>query len=59
MKLDLNCDMGEHYSAWRVGDDEAILAHTLCIHGDEPNAVAFAREIRAALERLGVTVTAV
>ena len=26
MKLDLNCDMGEHYGAWRTGDDEAILA---------------------------------
>jgi UPF0271 protein len=27
MKLDLNCDMGEHYGAWRMGDDAAILAH--------------------------------
>jgi UPF0271 protein len=36
-----------------------VEADTLCIHGDEPNAVAFAREIRAALQRLGVSVTAV
>jgi UPF0271 protein len=27
MKLDLNCDMGERYGAWRMGDDEALLAH--------------------------------
>jgi UPF0271 protein len=33
-----------------------VEADTLCIHGDEPSAVAFAREIRAVLERLGVSV---
>jgi 5-oxoprolinase (ATP-hydrolysing) subunit A len=25
--LDLNCDMGESFGAWRMGDDEAVLAH--------------------------------
>jgi UPF0271 protein len=25
--LDLNCDMGESYAAWRMGDDEAVLEH--------------------------------
>lgn len=26
-RLDLNCDMGESFGAWRMGDDEAVLAH--------------------------------
>ena len=25
--LDINCDMGESFGAWRMGDDEAILRH--------------------------------
>jgi len=25
--LDLNCDMGESFGPWRMGDDEAVLAH--------------------------------
>jgi 5-oxoprolinase (ATP-hydrolysing) subunit A len=25
--LDLNCDMGESFGAWRMGNDEAVLAH--------------------------------
>jgi 5-oxoprolinase (ATP-hydrolysing) subunit A len=25
--LDLNCDMGESFGVWRMGDDEAVLAH--------------------------------
>ena len=27
MRIDLNCDMGESYGAWRMGDDAAILEH--------------------------------
>ena len=27
IRLDLNCDMGESFGAWRMGDDEAVLAH--------------------------------
>lgn len=27
MKIDLNCDMGESYGAWRMGDDEALMPH--------------------------------
>jgi UPF0271 protein len=33
-----------------------VEADTLCIHGDEPAAVTFAQEVRAALERLGIQV---
>jgi 5-oxoprolinase (ATP-hydrolysing) subunit A len=40
------------------GKDMAIEADTLCIHGDAPQAPAFARAIRAELERLGVVVRA-
>jgi UPF0271 protein len=36
-----------------------IEADTLCIHGDEPGAATFAREIRAALEGWGVAVASV
>lgn len=35
-----------------------IAADTICIHGDNPAAVAFAAEIHAALEAAGVTVRA-
>ena len=35
-----------------------IAADTICIHGDNPAAVAFAAEIRAALEVAEVTVRA-
>jgi len=40
------------------GTDVAVRADTICIHGDGPHAVPFARELRAALEREGVTVRA-
>ncbi len=36
----------------------AVSADTLCLHGDGANAVAFARGVRAALEREGVDVRA-
>jgi len=27
MKIDLNCDMGESFGAWTMGDDEALMPH--------------------------------
>lgn len=41
------------------GADVVVRADTLCIHGDEQNAVEFARRIRAALDADGVRVCAV
>jgi len=35
-----------------------VRAHTLCIHGDTPNAVGLARAVRKRLEELGVEVVA-
>jgi 5-oxoprolinase (ATP-hydrolysing) subunit A len=40
------------------GSDIAIHADTICVHGDTPEAVAFARELRAALTRAEITVAA-
>jgi UPF0271 protein len=41
------------------GSDVPVQANTLCIHGDEPNAVEFARRIRQALDADGVRVATV
>ncbi len=41
------------------GRDMAIQADTICIHGDGPHAVEFAREIRRRLEAEGVAVAAI
>jgi UPF0271 protein len=41
------------------GSDVLVQADTLCIHGDEPNAVEFARRIRQALDADGVRVAPV
>ncbi|WP_241049614.1 LamB/YcsF family protein [Achromobacter xylosoxidans] len=38
------------------GKDVPVQADTLCIHGDQPNALVFARAIREALERAGIAV---
>ena len=38
------------------GKDVAVEADTLCVHGDQPGAVAFARRIRDELARAGVEV---
>ena len=38
------------------GKDVPVKADTLCIHGDQPGAVAFARRIREELQRAGVEV---
>lgn len=40
------------------GVDVRVQADTLCIHGDQPGALEFARRIRAELERGGVEVVA-
>ena len=42
----------------RTGVDVAIKAETVCIHGDQPKALAFARRLRKALEEAGVEVRA-
>ena len=38
------------------GKDVAVQADTLCIHGDQPNALVFASGIRRALEDAGIEV---
>jgi UPF0271 protein len=40
------------------GTDVEIEADTVCVHGDEPGAAEFARELRALLARLGIDVRA-
>lgn len=43
--IDLNCDMGESYGAWRMGNDEAVLqfvtsANIACgFHGGDPSTM--------------------
>ena len=41
------------------GKDVAVRADTLCIHGDQPNARAFAQGIRDALTQAGINVATV
>lgn len=41
------------------GKDVPVRADTLCVHGDQPGAVAFARRIRAELAAEGVKVAAI
>lgn len=40
------------------GRPVAIAADTLCIHGDRPDAAAFARRLRAGLEQAGIVIAA-
>jgi len=40
------------------GRDVYVRGETICVHGDTPGAVEFARELRARLEREGVTIRA-
>src|ERR671922_1128104 len=40
------------------GRDVDVRGETICIHGDTPGAVEFARELRAQLEREGVRISA-
>ncbi|MDO9592890.1 MAG: 5-oxoprolinase subunit PxpA [Erysipelotrichaceae bacterium] len=37
-----------------TGENVAIQADSICVHGDNPKAVAFVREIKAALENEGI-----
>jgi UPF0271 protein len=39
-----------------TGEEVAISADSICVHGDNPSAVAFVKNIRAALESEGVTI---
>ena len=61
MQVDLNCDMGEGFGAWTMGDDEAMLgivtsANVACgWHGGDPNIML--RTARIAKEK-GVAVGA-
>jgi UPF0271 protein len=45
--------------ASRQGTDVGIRADTVCIHGDGPHALEFARTIRASLQQAGISVRAV
>jgi len=40
------------------GNEIAIHADTICVHGDTPDAVAFARRLRAHLASTGITIAA-
>ena len=40
------------------GDDVNVCAETICVHGDTPDAVEFARELRSQLESHGVRISA-
>lgn len=42
----------------RTGEPLALQADSLCLHGDRPDAVAFARELRAAIEKSGFLICA-
>lgn len=59
--IDLNCDMGESFGAWRMGDDQAVLAHVssanvACgFHAGDPGTIR--HTVQAAVAR-GVAVGA-
>ncbi|WP_432559640.1 LamB/YcsF family protein [Granulicoccus sp. GXG6511] len=61
MQIDLNADLGESFSAWRMGDDDAMLnivtsANVACgFHAGDP--VVMRRTVATAAER-GVTIGA-
>ena len=40
------------------GSELRVEADTICVHGDTPGAVAFARELRLALHQMGIVVAA-
>jgi len=60
-KIDLNCDMGESYGAWKMGDDAAIMplitsANVACgFHGGDPATIR--RTVRLAVDN-GVAIGA-
>ena len=51
MKVDINCDMGEGFGPWKMGDDEAMLsivtsANIACgWHAGDPNIMVRTAEI--------------
>ncbi|AZG17242.1 LamB/YcsF family protein [Cupriavidus pauculus] len=59
--LDINCDMGESFGAWRMGDDEAILRHVTSaniacgFHAGDPDVMLATVRVAA---RAGVAVGA-
>jgi 5-oxoprolinase (ATP-hydrolysing) subunit A len=61
MRIDLNCDCGESFGAWAIGDDAAVLAHVTSAniacgaHAGDPDVMR--RTVRLARE-LGVAVGA-
>ena len=56
MRIDLNCDLGEGYGVWRLGDDEALLdvvtsANVACgFHAGDPQIMTTV--VRAAAARV-------
>jgi 5-oxoprolinase (ATP-hydrolysing) subunit A len=40
------------------GRDVDVRTETICVHGDTPGAVEFARKLRSRLEREGVRISA-
>jgi UPF0271 protein len=60
-KIDLNCDMGESYGAWKMGDDAAIMplitsANVACgFHGGDPATIR--KTVRLAVDN-GVAIGA-
>lgn len=48
----------EHVVRAVDGTDVTLAADTVCVHGDTPGAVAFARQLREALENSGVRIAA-
>ena len=40
------------------GDNVDVRVETICLHGDTPGAVEFARELRSRLESQGVRISA-
>ena len=61
MKIDLNCDMGESYGAWKMGDDAGIMplitsANIACgFHGGDPATIR--KTVRLAVDN-GVAIGA-
>lgn len=60
-RIDFNCDMGEGYGAWRMGDDAALLDHVTSaniacgFHAGDPATIR--RTVKAAVEK-GVSIGA-
>ncbi|CAN5179643.1 5-oxoprolinase subunit PxpA [soil metagenome] len=50
--------VGEGKVRAQSGKDVALHADTICVHGDQPGAVSFARQLRASLEADGIRVRA-